>query len=167
MKLCFSWAVVLLSRRTSAPFFLDQTEALAFNRLNAQQLGQRLLRWQGQNSQWVDSYKVKKTKKNKGQKRKQWWKDVKDWHAQQTGNGNQNDGKDSTAPAAPTFPTAPWNQPPVDSTIKVPDDDEEEEEPVAPGAMDPLFKGDKKDDPFGGDDDGSLGPLLMPKIFGP
>ena len=133
---------------------LHETEALAFNRLNAQQLGERLLRWQGQNNQWVDSYKVKKAKKNKGLKRKQWWED------RQAAKGKEK-GTKSTPPdgtgAPADFSSAPWNQPPS-HTIEVKDDDE----PVDPDAMEPLFKG-PKDDEF----DGALGPVLMPKIFGP
>ena len=114
----------------------------------------------------VDSHKVKKTKKNKGWKRQQWWQNVKDYHAKQAdgSKGTPADGQDGKDSGPPTFPNAPWNQTPVGTTVKV-DDDEEEEEPVDPPAIAPLFKGDKNDDRF--DDEGSLGPMLMPKIFGP
>ena len=91
---------------------------------------------------------------------------MKDYHAKQAdgSKGTPADGPDGKDSGPPTFPNAPWNQASVDTTIKV-DDDEEEEDPVDPPAIAPLFKGDKNDDRF--DDEGSLGPMLMPKIFGP
>ena len=76
---------------------------LSFNRLNAQQLGERLLRWSGHYGQhYVDSQKVwKGKKKNKGQKRKDWWAAVKDYHNQGGTDGQDQDGQDPDHNKAP------------------------------------------------------------------
>ena len=70
---------------------------------------------------------MKKAKKNKGQKRRQWWSQVKDYHAQQNWQATQAtpaaDGQYGTMATPLDFSNAPWNQPPVQPPIEVKDDD--------------------------------------------
>ena len=158
------------------------SQALSFNRLNAQQLGERLLRWSGHYGQhYVDSQKVwKAKKKNKGQKRKDWWAAVKDYHNQGGTDGQDQDGQDpdhnkphggdgldGTPPiAAPVdkspmppvqwdFSGAPWNKKP---RVEVVDDDDETTK-TGGGADHKKEKEDGKSS--------SSKPGLKVRIFGP
>lgn len=94
--------------------------------------------------------KVKKSKKNRGQKRKLWQAEVKAFHA---GNG-KGSGKDAQGATEvkyekdelPSHPNAPWwKKIHRDQSIEIPDVSEEE--------------------PMGQEEEPA--PLLMPKIFGP
>lgn len=163
-------------------FFFFLLGQLSFNRLNAQQLGERLLRWSGHYGQhYVDSQKVWKAKKqNKGQKRQAWWAAVKDYHNQGGTDGQVQDGQDPdhnqpadgdglggtppvaapldkspTQPAQWDFSDAPWNKKP---RVEVVDDDDETTK--TGGGAD--HKKEKEDDKSS-----SSKPGLKVRIFGP
>lgn len=163
------------------------SKALSFNRLNAEQLGQRLLRWCGSNDSVVDTAKVKKGKKNKGKKRPQWQQEAWNYHhglpkgtpKGQGKGGSPPDveyvpGDDEAVGGAPRFADAPWRQRMLgegkedqekkeekeEKEVKEGEDDEPDKE-VGP----PLGKKPRKDD----DNDDSPGPRKIGfcAIFGP
>ena len=94
--------------------------------------------------------KVKKSKKNRGVKRKLWQAEVKAYHAGR-GKGCGKNAQESTAVKAelPTHPNAPWwKNPYTADAVEIDNSDQElqEAKPV---------------------DDAVDGPILMPRIFGP
>ena len=94
--------------------------------------------------------KVKKSKKNRGQKRKAWQAEVKAYHAGR-GKGSGKNASDSTAvkQELPSHPNAPWwKNNYTGDAVEIEDSD-------------PEFQDTK---PVDEDVDG---PILMPRIFGP
>lgn len=93
-----------------------ESQELSFTKLPADELGQKLLQWG--KAEWghgnVTVEKVKKSKKNRGQKRKLWQAEVKAFHA---GNG-KGSGKDAQGATEvkyekdelPSHPNAPWRK---------------------------------------------------------
>ena len=77
----------------------SKSQALSFNRLNAQQLGEQVsfvgLATMG-STMWTSQKVWKAKKKNKGKKRKDWWAAVKDYH-----NQGGTDGQDQRWPTDP------------------------------------------------------------------
>eukprot|EP00438_Fugacium_kawagutii_P002729 Skav225085 [mRNA] locus=scaffold1341:52003:54420:- [translate_table: standard] len=147
-------------------------QALSFNRLGAQQLGERLLSWQGGGGGHVDSNKVWKSKKNKGKKRLQWQQEAINYHRglpKGTGKGHvevvPDDDEVPVGTPGPGYPDAPW-------WLQNPTEDKESKEDYEPETEvgEPLGKRSKKDDDH--DDEGgpffnggSRSPLFA--VFGP
>ena len=84
------------------------TKALSFTKLSAAELGQKMLQWGAAdwNQGSVNTYRVQKSKKNKGKKRVWWQHEVKAYHAGQgKGSGKSSKGLDQEVGAG--YPDAP------------------------------------------------------------
>ena len=139
------------------------TKALSFTKLFAAELGQKMLQWGAAdwNQGSVNTYRVQKSKKNKGKKRVWWQHEVKAYHAGQgKGSGKSSKGLDQEVGAG--YPDAPWWKPPTEEEKE--EEDKEKEDEVE--FVEPLVKKSKRDDR---DDEGDScgGVVRFPKNLGP